>query len=93
MVVCVCGNSEQVMWWQCTAAVCCEIGGCTVMTEEQVCRSVAVVLLWTCRFVKVVWLRMAIAEQNHRQVGRSGIWDMFAFSKVSVGICTSTVFL
>lgn len=42
------------------------------MTEEPVCRSVAVVLLWMCGFIKVVWLRMATAGQNRRQIGKGG---------------------
>lgn len=31
---------------------------------------VAVVLLWTYGFVKVVWIVMAISEQNQKQIGR-----------------------
>lgn len=47
------------------------------MTDDQVCRSVAVVLLWVCGFTKVPWLRMAVAEQNRRQIGRGGQMGCF----------------
>lgn len=64
-----CENSEQVMWCPCTGALCCKTGRWTGVTDEPEHRSVAAVLLRTCGLIKVVWLRMVLAGQNHRQVG------------------------
>lgn len=54
---CVGESCEGGMWCQCT-------GAGRVLRAVQV---VAVVLLWTCGFVKVLWIVMAVSEPNQKQ--------------------------
>lgn len=80
------------MRWQHTG-VCGEDGGRAGTAEERACGSVAVALMWTVG--SLGWSGSGGLELG-RAIGELGgvsMWDAFAFSQVSVGICTAVVFL
>lgn len=65
---CVGESCEEVMC-QCTGAGWARLAAVQGSQRAGV-QVVAVVLLWTCGFVKVVWIVMAVSEQNQKQVRR-----------------------
>lgn len=59
--------------------------------QKQVCRSVAVAVLWTCEFIQMVWLRVAVAGQTVGILEGLCTWEAVSFPKVSTG--TTLLFL
>lgn len=59
--------------------------------QKQVCRSVAVAVLWTREFIQMVWLRVAVAGRPTDTLEGLCTWEAVSFSRVSIG--TALLFL